>query len=263
MNEKTAPASSKACLIRGKRGKIFAHCYLPGGVYPRPVVMICHGIPGNERLFDFAIALREAGFCTMSFHYSGSWGSDGEYAVSHCFEDCFSVLDAIRENADGYFDLSNVFVLGHSMGGLMAARIAACESLVKAACIMVPMDFRQAALEVLEGRQGRYGELIETAGAWVKGLSRESFCKDAEKNIEKMDLISYAPALAKKPILTVAASYDTLLPREDHIDRLNAAIEECGGGRLKTLCFDTDHSMNIDRAAVRAAVTAFFLENTV
>ena len=255
------PPSSKAMLISGRRGRILAHCYLPGGVYPRPVVMICHGIPGNERLFDFAIALREAGFCTVSFHYSGSWGSDGDYAVSHCFEDCLTVLDAIRANEGGFFDLDNVFLLGHSMGGLMAARTAATQPIVKAACIMVPMDFRLAGEEALGHREPYYRAIIETAEKWLNGLSWESFRADAAQNLDKMDLISYAPALAEKPVLTIAASRDMLLPKEDHIDRLNVAIEACGKGKLKKLCFDADHAFNTDRPAVRNAVTAFFLEN--
>ena len=259
--ETTSVPSSKAVLIPGRRGRLFAHLYLPGGTYPRPVVMICHGIPGNERLFDFAIALREAGFCTLSFHYSGSWGSDGDYAVSHCFEDCLSVLDYIRENPDGFFDLRNVFLLGHSMGGLMAARTAAHDPLVKAACIMVPMDFRLAGEEALAPREKRYQTIIETAANWLRGLSWESFRADAEANLDRMDLISYAPMLAEKPVLTVAAAQDMLLPREDHVERLNAAIEACGKGKLQKRCFDSDHAFNVDRPAVREAVTAFFLEN--
>ena len=94
MEKKTnALPGSSAALIPGLRGKLLSHCYLPGGEYPKPLVIMCHGIPGKEKLFDFAIALREAGFCTLSFHYSGSWGSDGDFSVSHCFEDCQSVLD--------------------------------------------------------------------------------------------------------------------------------------------------------------------------
>ncbi len=255
------PPSSMAVLIPGKRGRLFAHCYLPGGEYPRPVVMICHGIPGNERLFDFAIALREAGFCTLSFHYGGSWGSDGEYAVSHCFEDCLSVLDYIRQNPDGIFDLEHVFMLGHSMGGVMTARTAALDGLVKAACIMVPMDFRLAGEDALADRAGGYRKLIETASEWLNGLSWESFRRDAAEHLGDMDLISYAPALAEKPVLTVAASRDALLPKEDHIDRLNAAIESCGKGLLQKRCFDTDHALNADRPAIRKAVADFFLAN--
>ena len=73
-----------------------------------------------------------------------------------------------------------------------------------------------------------------------------------------MDLISYAPALAEKPVLTLAAGEDALLPREDHIDRLNAAIKACGKEKLQSLCFADDHAFNTHRAEARAAVCGFF-----
>ena len=49
-----------------------------------------------------------------------------------------------------------------------------------------------------------------------------------------------------------------MLPKADHIDRLNAAIECAGGERLERRCFDSDHSFNADRPAVRDAVCDFF-----
>ena len=156
--------------------------------------------------------------------------------------------------------MERVFLLGHSMGGLMAARSAALSPLVKAACIMVPMDFRLAADEFFCGEEGRYTALIDASAPWVHGLSRESFRADAEAHYADMDLISYAEALAGKPVLTVAAGRDSLLPKADHIDRLNAAIEACGKGKLRQLCFEDDHAFNANRAAVRAAVAGFFTE---
>ena len=250
--------SSRGMLIPGARGKLLANCYLPGGPGPYPVVLLCHGIPGIERLMDFAVALRESGFAAVCFHYSGCFGSDGDYAVSHCMEDSRAVLDYILSNPFGDYDADRVFLLGHSMGGLMAARTAALESEVWAACIMAPMDFRLAALEALEGREGRYKALIDVSAPWVHGLSWESFTADARAHIGEMDLISYAPALSQKPVLTVVAGQDALLPKEDHIDRLNAAIECAGGERLEKRCFDSDHSFNSDRPAVRDTVCDFF-----
>lgn len=251
--------SSRGMLIPGARGKLLANCYLPGGPGPYPVVLLCHGIPGIERLMDFAVALRESGFAAVCFHYSGCFGSDGDYAVSHCMEDSRTVLDYILSNPFGDFDPERVFLLGHSMGGLMAARTAALAPEVKAACIMAPMDFRLAALEALEGREDRYKALIDVSAPWVHDLSWESFTADAKAHIEEMDLLSYAPALSKKPVLTVAAAQDALLPRADHIDRLNAAIECAGGEKLERRCFDSDHSFNVGRPAVRDAVCEFFL----
>ncbi len=260
MNTTFKAPSSRGMLIPGRRGRLLANSYLPGGEGPNPLVVICHGIPGIERLFDFTLALREAGFATINFHYSGCFGSDGDYAVSHCMEDCQSVLNYVQRNEYGDFDLGRVFLLGHSMGGLMAARSATLSPLVKAACIMVPMDFRLAADEFFSGEEGRYTALIDSSAPWVHGLSRESFRTDAEAHCEDMDLVSYAPALAEKPVLTVAAARDSLLPKADHIDRLNAAIEAEGKGKLRQLCFEDDHAFNTSRATVRTAVAQFFTE---
>ncbi len=258
MNNTTKAPSSRGMLIPGRRGRLFANSYLPGGEGPYPVVVICHGIPGIERLFDFSIALREAGFATVNFHYSGCWGSDGDYSVLHCMEDCLSVMDYVQRNEYGDLDLERVFLLGHSMGGLMAARTAALSPLVKAACIMVPMDFRLAGLEALEGRDGYCREIVESSVPWVRNLSWEGFRAEAEADLAAMDLLSYAPALAEKPVLTVAAEMDAVLPKQDHIDRLSDAIEACGKGKLQRLCYEDDHAFNRNRAAVRAVVVQFF-----
>ena len=256
-NRTIQPPSSDGVLIEGRRGMLRGHYYLPGGCYPKPVVMICHGIPGNERLFDFAIALREAGFCTVSFHYSGSWGSDGEFSVSSCFEDCVSVLEYIRRNENGWFDLDRVLMLGHSMGGLMTARTAAMQEIVRACVIMVPMDFSLAAEEAMGFRPPQFKEFIEDASLWLEGMSWSRFRTDAQTHLEQMRLLSYAPGLAEKPVLTVAAEQDSLLPREEHIDRLNAAIAACGKGKLSTVSFDDDHCYNRHRAEVRRTVIAY------
>ena len=255
----TLPPSSRGMLIPGARGKILANCYLPGGPYPRPVVMICHGIPGIERLMDFAVSLREAGFCTVCFHYSGCFGSDGDYAVSHCFEDTQTVLDYILKNEQGDFDTDRIYMLGHSMGGLMTARTAALNHTVKAACIMAPIDFSIAGRDALAGRESRYKGIIDVSAQWVHGLSWESFTSDAADHLDKMDLISYAGALADRPILTMTAEADQLLPPAEHIERLNAAIRAQAGNRLETVAFDSDHAFNSTRAAARQAAADFFL----
>lgn len=258
MENRSLPPSSRGMLIPGKRGKLLAVCYLPEGPGPWPVVVLCHGIPGIERLMDFALALREAGFAALCFHYSGCFGSDGDYAVGHCFEDTQSVVDYVLRNEFGDFDTDRLFLLGHSMGGLMAARTAAQNPAVKAAGIMAPMDFRLAGLEALTGKEDGYKSIIDTAAPWVHGLSWESFAADAAENLDKMDLIACAGALAEKPVLTVKAAADQLLPPAAHIDRLNAAVAECGKGKLTALSFDSDHAFNAGRPAVRAAVCDFF-----
>ena len=48
--------------------------YQPPGAGPHPTVVICHGLPGNEKNLDLAQALRRAGWNAVTFNYRGSWG---------------------------------------------------------------------------------------------------------------------------------------------------------------------------------------------
>lgn len=54
--------------------------YSPPGAGPHPTLVICRGLPGNERNLDLAQAVRRAGWSTVTFNYRGSWGNPGHFA---------------------------------------------------------------------------------------------------------------------------------------------------------------------------------------
>jgi dienelactone hydrolase len=250
--------SSGGVLIPGSRGRIFAQLYLPEGLYPAPAVVLCHGIPGNERIMDFAVSLREAGFCALHFHYGGSWGSDGSYSITGCFEDTMSVLEWVGRNEQGLFDLSRVFVCGHSLGGMMACRAIACSDLVRGGVVIMPMNGRHTADGALsevppKGLVDFYGE----CAPWLRDFGWETVVRDVHLHPDWFPYESYAPAMAEKPVLTIAGSRDTLLPREQNVDVLNALIRKEGKGLLQSLTFDCDHGMNMHRGEIKACVAEF------
>ena len=74
-------------LLHGRRGRLLSVLYTAGGAGPHPTVLLLHGIPGCEKNIDLAQELRCAGFHVLLFHYSGSWGSDGDYALKLYFAD--------------------------------------------------------------------------------------------------------------------------------------------------------------------------------
>lgn len=80
----SAPVVSKpdlyGIIIPGKHGKLLATLYTAGGEGPHPTILLLHGIPGSEQNLDLAQAFRRSGFHVMTFHYSGSWGSSGNYS---------------------------------------------------------------------------------------------------------------------------------------------------------------------------------------
>ena len=48
--------------------------YLASGPGPHPTAVLLHGLPGNERNFDLAQALRRAGINVLALSYRGAWG---------------------------------------------------------------------------------------------------------------------------------------------------------------------------------------------
>lgn len=256
----TCLPSSDGILIPGKRGRIFAQMYLPGGTYPAPTVVLCHGIPGNERLMDLAVYLREQGFAAVSFHYSGSWGSDGDYSMLHCMEDTMAVIEYIKTCGLEYFDTEKLFVCGHSMGGLMASH-AGASPLVKAAVIMMPLNAEPCLRACLQGApQQNWVDFYNGCGEWLVNFGWDTMAEDGKNSLELFDFNTYAEALAKKPVLTVAGARDTLLPRAEHLDVLHEAMEKHGAPLLKKAEFGCDHGMNTDRQAIKECIAAFLKE---
>src|SRR5579871_1051079 len=92
--------------------------YTPAGSGPHPTIVICHGLPGNEKNLDLAQAVRRAGWNAVTFNYRGSWGSPGSYKFAHNLEDADAVLAYIRDPANAaalQVDAKRIAIAGHSM----------------------------------------------------------------------------------------------------------------------------------------------------
>jgi len=102
--------------------------YAPSGAGTHPTIVICHGLPGNEKNLDLAQAVRRAGWNAVTFNYRGSWGSPGSFRFAQNLEDADAVLAFLREPANATnlgIDTRRVVLAGHSMGGWVTALTAA------------------------------------------------------------------------------------------------------------------------------------------
>ncbi|MGZ8407579.1 MAG: alpha/beta hydrolase family protein, partial [Caulobacteraceae bacterium] len=70
--------------------------YVPTGAGPHPTVLLLHGLPGNERNFDLAQAIRRAGWNVLVVHYRGAWGSGGAFSLANAREDVDAALVYVR-----------------------------------------------------------------------------------------------------------------------------------------------------------------------
>ena len=127
-------------IIPGKHGKLLATLYTAGGEGPHPTILLLHGIPGSEQNLDLAQAFRRAGFHVMTFHYSGSWGSSGNYSLQNDLDDAETVLDFILNDTTYGFDKDKIYAAGHSLGGFVCGQIAARRPEIKGAVLLMPCN---------------------------------------------------------------------------------------------------------------------------
>lgn len=248
-------------LLSGRRGRLLSVLYTAGGVGPFPTVLLLHGIPGCERNFDLAQALRRAGFHVLTFHYSGSWGSDGTYSLAHDLEDAETALDFILRDETFGFDKDRVFAVGHSLGGFVCGQLTARRPEIRAGALLMPCDIGrlpQIGREDAEAGQ-TIREVLDDSAGWLNGTSGEALWREAEENSRSFALESAAEALAKKPLLCVSGSLDIYTPPAYHCEPLARAIRARDGGLLRCVTYPTDHFFADYRLTVADTVAEFLL----
>lgn len=251
-------------LIPGKRGKLLSVLYKAGGEGLHPVVLMLHGIPGCEQNADLAQALRRAGFHVLLFHYSGSWGSDGDYSLSHNVEDANTVLDYILKDETQGFDKSKIFALGHSMGGFVCGQLTARRKEIKAGVLLMPCDMGRLPI-IAQEDEGAYQTVCDVfadSAHWLQGTSGEALRQEVWDHSREFAFQNLAPFLKEKPILCIGGTLDIYTPPRYHCDPLEQAILEAGGIAFQKIEYPTDHCFADYRLTVAEAVTSF-LENQI
>lgn len=246
-------------LIPGKRGRLLSVLYTAAGEGLHPTVLLLHGIPGRERNLDLAQALRRAGFHVMTFHYSGSWGSEGNYSLSNDLEDANTVLDFTLQDEKYGFDKQHIYAVGHSMGGFVCGQIAGHRPEIKGAVLLMPCDIGrlpQIAVDDSAACQ-TIREVLDDSAQWLTGTSGETLLQEALTHSEDFRLESTAATLAQKPVLCIGGTLDIYTPPVLHCEPLIRAVQAAGGTLLQTVYAPTDHFFADYRLTVAETVTAF------
>jgi pimeloyl-ACP methyl ester carboxylesterase len=223
--------------------------YQPAGAGLHPTLVICHGLPGNEKNLDLAQAVRRAGWNAITFNYRGSWGSPGVYRFTQNLEDADAVLAYLRDPANATrlgIDTQRIAVAGHSMGGWVVAHTAAHDhGLI-------------GAILISAGDMGRLGEepqdrLVTDMADNMEGLSgvtAQSKADEDRANATAFRMENAAAGLTQIPLL-VLTSDDGLAPDSDELVH---AVEAKGGHKITTVHVATDHGWSDHRIALESAI---------
>ena len=103
--------------------------YLTEGKGKFPTVVLLHGFPGNDQdVLGIGKKLSEVGFNAMTFNYSGTHQSEGEFNFENTQKDIEAVLEFLYQSKNLHqykVDTNRIYLGGYSYGGGMALTYAA------------------------------------------------------------------------------------------------------------------------------------------
>jgi pimeloyl-ACP methyl ester carboxylesterase len=223
--------------------------YSPAGAGPHPTLVICHGLPGNEKNLDLAQAVRRAGWNAVTFNYRGSWGSPGSFRFAQNPQDADAVLAYLRDPSNAVklgIDPKRIAIAGHSMGGWVVAHTAAHDHALSGAILISMADMGLTGSRPRAQAVAAMADDMET----LADVTAESMVDELVAHGKEFVVAGTAAGLAQIPVLAITAN--------DHLasqtDALVAAINAKGGTRVTLAHLDTDHSYSDRRIALESIV---------
>lgn len=219
---------------RGRRLSAMVHT--PGS----PVAVFCHGFTGdkvgaNQLMLNLAKALEAAGITVVRFDFAGSGDSEGVFAADTTIagwqQDLANVLDWVGRR----FAARPVYLLGHSLGGLVV--LTNTDQVVAARVALAPViypeeNFRSTILGPELWAKAVRGETV--ANFYGKGFSLDGgFVRDLLA--ARYDPPAAAAAYAA-PLLIVHGTADVAVPIAG-----SEALYDGYGGSKELAVIDADH----------------------
>lgn len=247
------PAAMSAFVIPAQDGAMNAVLYTAAGPAPHPTLLLLHGFPGNEQNLDLAQAARRAGWHVLTLHYRGSWGSPGRFSFGGAAQDAHTALAFLRDPvtiAKYRIDPDAIAIMGHSMGGFMAADAAADDTKVAGLFLLDPWDPSQTAASLGDAKGlGDWRTEVTSDLPPLNGATYESLTSEITGDTARFDLGRRLVAFGKRPL--------TILGAEKGIGaqaRKIAGDAQSANPSARLMVWPTDHSFSDSRIALADAL---------
>ena len=178
------------------------------------LVILLHGFtsaknrPHNIRA---AAAMRDAGFATLRMDLYGHGESGGEFRKHTLFKWISNTMAAVRWAREQGFD--ELYLSGHSQGGLVAALVAGMEAdrihglILRAPAFMIPQCARDGNMLGQSFDPDHIPDVIDT----IKGLELDGDYLRVAQMIHVEDAVDRF----KSPVLILHGDQDDTVPLED------------------------------------------------
>ena len=231
--------------------------YQASGEGSHPTLVICHGLPGNEKNLDLAQAARRAGWNAVTFNYRGSWGSPGSFRFSQNLEDADAVLSYLRDPAKARLlgiDTSRIVMAGHSMGGWVAVNTASHDHNLAGVILISAADVARQA----DWPQDKLVALMTDCVAPLSGVTPESMTREVRSLSERLRFENEAAGLIQMPLLALTADDDLA----SDTDNLVRTIKGKGGNKVTSMHVTTDHNWSDHRIFLQSVILSWLASRT-
>lgn len=258
--DKANPASMEAVQVPSHGVLLNGLVYVAAGAGPHPVVVLLHGFPGNEKNLDLAQTIRRAGWDVLYFDYRGSWGTPGAFSFAHAMEDTQAAVAYLRDPVVAKklrAEPKQIVLVGHSMGGLLAAWEGAQDSQIEAVGLISAADMSGNAGAILKKSGSEAGaektlaaDLAAEGLAPLAGCTPESLAKELLEHAQVWSLPGFAAKLASRPVLIVTSD-DGLAASND---ALAEGLDKAGDVEVREVHLATDHAYSDKRIELQETV---------
>lgn len=253
----TAPATMRGVKIPSGDGALLGTFYMASGARAHPTVILMHGLPGFEDNMDLAQAISRDGWNVLVFHYRGTWGSPGSFSIDHAVADSTSALNFVKDPKsvrEYRVDPNRIVVAGHSMGGFLAANLAAQTSGVIGTALLDAWDIgaTREAMKDPSFRQAFIDQEFVPDMPPLAGTSPEDLAKEVESTGPEFNLSGLIPKIATRPLLIVG-----IRRHADEVTHLAEIGRRSGGLKVQSQVMDTNHIFSDHRVALAAAIISW------
>jgi pimeloyl-ACP methyl ester carboxylesterase len=265
--DKEHPPSATEMSIPSHGEKLYGIYYAAAGAGDHPTVVLLHGFPGYEQNLDLAQAIRRAGWNVLALHYRGSRGVGGDFSLEHAMEDADAMVAFARAQAAGgkyHIDRNRIVVIGHSMGGFLAAAATAHEPAVLGAVMIGTWDVTAPARPLVgltrEGMIARVekGEDTEPADFLpLRGYSPHALASEIVDHRGEWDLAHFTPAIGDRPVLLMTANDGS----DAGSARFAEALKTGGNRQVEKIHTETDHGFSGMRLYLESTILRWLAEH--
>jgi pimeloyl-ACP methyl ester carboxylesterase len=251
-HDKAHPPTTVSLQIDSHGEKVSATFYLAAGAGPHPTVLLLQGLPGDEQNLDLAQTIRREGWNVLTLHYRGAWGNPGRYSIANSIEDAEAALAFVRDPATvEQYRLApgRVVVVGHSLGGFIAAKLGAENASLTGVGLLSATDVGGAAPRFAKLTEAQYAEVFGKMDGRVTGSDGHALIAEGLAHAKDWSLETFAPGLARLPTLVVTTTDDDLVADLQLGKRLKA-----GGAPASMVEIDSDQPFSDSRIVLQATV---------